>query len=61
MLNEPALRTVALWKMEGYTNLEIADRLACVETTVERKLQRIRKLWEPAQDRGHERHPPDRR
>src|SRR5262249_46011673 len=60
-LDEPSLRAVALWKMEGYTNQEIAARLDCVVTTVERKLQRIRRLWEREQDRGHERHPPDRR
>jgi DNA-directed RNA polymerase specialized sigma24 family protein len=60
-LDEPTLRTVALWKMEGYTNQEIADRLDCVVTTVERKLQRIRKLWEREQESGHERYPPDQR
>src|SRR5262245_25448769 len=60
-LDEPTLRTVALWKMEGYSNQEIADRLDCVVTTVERKLQRVRRLWERTQEMGHERHPSDRR
>jgi DNA-directed RNA polymerase specialized sigma24 family protein len=40
------LRQVALWKMEGDTNQEIACRLNCVERTVERKLRTIRGLWE---------------
>ena len=39
------LRQVALWKVEGYTNEEIAARLDCVPRTVERKVRRIRLLW----------------
>jgi hypothetical protein len=31
--------------MEGYTSGEIAARLGCVETTVERKLRAIRGIW----------------
>jgi RNA polymerase sigma factor (sigma-70 family) len=42
-LGDETLRSVAQWKMEGYTNAEIAQRLGCVEQTVERKLQRIRR------------------
>jgi DNA-directed RNA polymerase specialized sigma24 family protein len=45
LLGEETLRTVALHKLEGYTNDEIAERLACATTTVERKLARIRKRW----------------
>jgi RNA polymerase sigma factor (sigma-70 family) len=45
LLDEPELRQVALWKVEGYTNEEIAARLDCVERTVERKVRRIRLLW----------------
>jgi DNA-directed RNA polymerase specialized sigma24 family protein len=45
LLGEATLRSVALWKMEGCTNREIAERLGCIEQTVERKLQRIRRLW----------------
>ena len=36
---------VAIWKMEGYTNREIAHKLDCVEQTVERKLRSIRRIW----------------
>ena len=45
LLGDPTLRSVALWKMEGYTNAEIADKLDRVPVTVERKLQLIRSLW----------------
>lgn len=45
LLDEPDLRQIALWKVEGHTNEEIAARLDCVERTVERKVRRIRVLW----------------
>jgi DNA-directed RNA polymerase specialized sigma24 family protein len=44
-LPDESLRTVALMKMEGYTNDEIADRLGCDTRTVTRKLNIIRKAW----------------
>ena len=44
-LGDDTLRAVALWKLEGQTNREIAARLGCVEHTVERKLRSIRGLW----------------
>jgi DNA-directed RNA polymerase specialized sigma24 family protein len=31
--------------MEGYTNVEIAAKLGCVEQTVERKLRAVRQTW----------------
>ena len=45
LLPDATLRSVALWKMEGYSNGEIAARLDCVEKTVERKLRLIREIW----------------
>jgi DNA-directed RNA polymerase specialized sigma24 family protein len=44
-LQEESLRQVALWKMEGYTNGEIAAKLGCIERTVERKVRSIRRIW----------------
>jgi DNA-directed RNA polymerase specialized sigma24 family protein len=44
-LGDTDLRKVALWKMEGYTNEEIASKLGCVPRTVERKLRIIRSRW----------------
>src|SRR5437763_15051989 len=45
-LGDEGLRSLAVWKMEGYTNDEIADRLGCASRTVERKLRLIRLSWE---------------
>jgi DNA-directed RNA polymerase specialized sigma24 family protein len=45
LLDDPRLREIAVWKMEGHTNAEIASKLGCVETTVERKLKIIRGVW----------------
>jgi DNA-directed RNA polymerase specialized sigma24 family protein len=49
-LGEEPLRAIALWKMEGYTNAEIAAKLGCIERTVERKLRTIRRIWEEGGD-----------
>jgi DNA-directed RNA polymerase specialized sigma24 family protein len=45
-LGDDQLRAVALAKMEGYTNAEIAGRLGCAAVTVECRLRLIRKTWE---------------
>jgi RNA polymerase sigma factor (sigma-70 family) len=45
VLGDETLRQVAVWKMEGYSNDEIAERLACSRRTVARKLDAIRILW----------------
>jgi RNA polymerase sigma factor (sigma-70 family) len=45
LLEEPELRQIALWKVEGYTNEEIAARMDCVPRTIERRIRRIRLLW----------------
>jgi DNA-directed RNA polymerase specialized sigma24 family protein len=39
------LRTVAVMKLEGFTNAEIADRFKVVERSISRKLARIRLEW----------------
>jgi DNA-directed RNA polymerase specialized sigma24 family protein len=44
-LPDEGLRAVAQWKLEGYTNEEIAARLGCVPRTVERRLRVIRACW----------------
>jgi RNA polymerase sigma factor (sigma-70 family) len=46
VLDDRSLRQIAIWKMEGYTNAEIAARLGRVEVTVSRQLRLIRGLWQ---------------
>jgi DNA-directed RNA polymerase specialized sigma24 family protein len=44
-LPDDELRSIAVWKMEGLTNEEIAAHLGCAAPTVERRLRLIRKAW----------------
>src|SRR5262249_25055150 len=53
-LPEPDLRRVALMRLEGYANSEIAAALGCAERSVERKLSLIRKRWTAAGERPWE-------
>jgi DNA-directed RNA polymerase specialized sigma24 family protein len=39
------LRRIALLKLEGYSNKEIAQQLGCALRTVENRLMLIRSLW----------------
>jgi DNA-directed RNA polymerase specialized sigma24 family protein len=49
LLPEAELQSAAQWKMEGYTNEEIAGKLGCALRSVERKLKVIRSLWSQAE------------
>lgn len=42
---DPDLPNVAMWRMSGETNDQIAERLGCARRTVERKLRVIATLW----------------
>jgi DNA-directed RNA polymerase specialized sigma24 family protein len=44
-LGDDSLRQIALWRMEGYTNDEIAEQLGCARRTVARRLELVRTLW----------------
>jgi DNA-directed RNA polymerase specialized sigma24 family protein len=44
-LDDDSLRQVALSRMEGYNNDEIAVQLGCARRTVARRLDLIRKTW----------------
>jgi DNA-directed RNA polymerase specialized sigma24 family protein len=48
-LDDANLETLAVAKMEGYTNGEIARRLDCSVRTVERQLRLIRRKWQEEQ------------
>jgi len=45
-LGDEKLRAVAVLKLEGHSNEEVARRLDCAVRTVERKLGMIRSSWE---------------
>jgi RNA polymerase sigma factor (sigma-70 family) len=45
-LDDDQLSAVALAKLEGYTNLEIAGQLGKSLSSIERKLRVIRRIWE---------------
>jgi hypothetical protein len=40
------LRRIAILKMDGYSNQDIAESVGCVRRSVERKLHLIAGLWE---------------
>ena len=44
-LDDPSLRQVAIWKLESFTNDEIAAKLNLTTRSIERKMQRIREKW----------------
>ncbi|MFP6753890.1 MAG: sigma-70 family RNA polymerase sigma factor [Pirellulaceae bacterium] len=48
LLPDDQYRVIANMRMEGHSNQEIAESLGCTERTVERRLQRIREIWEQA-------------
>ncbi len=45
LLRDETLRQVAVWRLEGFTNEEIAEKLGVTGRTVERKLNLIREEW----------------
>jgi RNA polymerase sigma factor (sigma-70 family) len=45
-LDDRELESIALWKLEGFSVEEIAEKLDCAPRTVKRKLQLIRSIWE---------------
>ena len=44
-LEDEQLRAIALYKLEGHTNEEIARKLGYERVTVQRKLRLIRQMW----------------
>lgn len=48
LLRDDTLRQIALWRMEGFTNQEIGEKLSVSERTVERKVRLIRGDWSKA-------------
>jgi DNA-directed RNA polymerase specialized sigma24 family protein len=44
-LGDDAIRRIAIWRLEGYTRDEIAQKLDCSPRTVAYKVEFIRKTW----------------
>lgn len=51
-LADPTLKQVAVCKLEGFTNEEIAALLDCSRATVVRKLAAVRRIWRQLADDG---------
>jgi DNA-directed RNA polymerase specialized sigma24 family protein len=45
-LEDPALQQVAALRLEGHTDSEIAGKLQCSRSTVQRRLEVIRRRWD---------------
>ena len=44
-LPDDAMKKIVLLKFQGATNGEVAGELTCTRRTIERKLERIRRIW----------------
>lgn len=49
LLNDPELETLALLRLEGYTNDEIAEKLGYTRRTIQRMLNLVRDIWSQEQ------------
>jgi RNA polymerase sigma factor (sigma-70 family) len=59
-LGDLTLREIALRKLEGYTNLEIARQRGCTPRTVERKVERIKAKFQEYEEDTRETRPEGR-
>jgi DNA-directed RNA polymerase specialized sigma24 family protein len=48
-LKDGQMQAIALGKLQGFTNEEVAGQLGCSLRTVERRLEMIRRTWEQRQ------------
>ena len=44
-IEDEALRKIVLLKFQGWKNGEVATELQCAQRTIERKLEKIRRIW----------------
>lgn len=50
LLGDDRLRRIAVMRMDGLSTVEIAERLNSTSRTIQRKLERIRDIWEVPND-----------
>lgn len=46
LLDDPELEALVLWKLEGFTNDEIAEHMGRTRRTIQRMLRLVRQIWE---------------
>lgn len=51
-LKDPDLKQIAMLRLEGYTDTEIAAQLECSRRTVQRRMTMIRRIWESLESAG---------
>lgn len=51
-LSDPKLQKVATLRLDGHTDSEIAARMGCARSTIQRHLEMIRRCWQHLDDRG---------
>ena len=49
-LDDEMLQRIVELKLEGFTNIEVADELNCTRKTVQRKLEMVRRAWQNGDD-----------
>jgi DNA-directed RNA polymerase specialized sigma24 family protein len=53
LLDDKKLEQLVVWKMEGYTNCDIAIKLNKSTRTIERKVKLVREIWKRADTRNN--------
>jgi DNA-directed RNA polymerase specialized sigma24 family protein len=51
-LDDEMLQRIVELKLEGFTNVEVAEKLSCTRKTVQRKLEIVRRAWQNGDDNG---------
>lgn len=52
LLDDDGLAQIALYRLQGFTNADIATKMDCVERTIDRRLALIRRIWVESVDDG---------
>ena len=50
LLKDDGLEQIAMYRLQGFTNAEIAGKMNCVERTIDRRLALIRRIWAESVD-----------
>jgi hypothetical protein len=50
LLDDPLLQVIAVWRLAGFTEKEVGDRLGYSQCSIKRKVALIRRMWGKADD-----------